>query len=418
MTARLKVLVSAYACNPRKGSEAGVGWGWVNAIAKYHELWVITDEAHRPDIDRELEANPGRYSNLHFCYLRRTRWLALERVWPPAYLRTYKMWQRQACRLGEELHREIGFDLAHQLTYVGFRIPGFIWKLNMPFVWGPIGGLENTPWRFLPLLGVKGFVYYGARNIINSLQKRFLVSARAAFRKADGGIIAATEGIREEILRWYGLESEVICETGPPDIIAEHHSVRGPDEPLRLAWSGLHDPAKALPLLLRALSGLTADIDWRLDILGRGPCTGSWQKQSVRLGLADRCTWHGWLPREEALRIMRDAHVFVISSLKDLTSTVLLEALALGVPVICFSHCGFRYVVTDQCGIKLPAEKTSQMVPSMAAAIRKLADDEGYRRVLARGALARSRDFSWDKKAEEINRIYKQVTAGVKRNAG
>ena len=54
-TKRLKVLVSAYACNPNQGSEEGVGWGWVNAPQEAHELgrfqvaglgedeWVVLD---------------------------------------------------------------------------------------------------------------------------------------------------------------------------------------------------------------------------------------------------------------------------------------------------------------------------------------------------------------------------------------
>ena len=43
---------------------------------------------------------------------------------------------------------------------VGYREPGYLWKIEKPFVWGPIGGLENSPWRFLPSLGIKGFMFY------------------------------------------------------------------------------------------------------------------------------------------------------------------------------------------------------------------------------------------------------------------
>ena len=45
---RLKVLVGAYACSPSRGSEPGVGWGWVEAISKYHDLWVLTGDAGPP----------------------------------------------------------------------------------------------------------------------------------------------------------------------------------------------------------------------------------------------------------------------------------------------------------------------------------------------------------------------------------
>ncbi len=409
MSRRLRIIVSAYACNPYQGSERGVGWGWVNAIAQHHELWVLTDEVHRADIEKKIADAPERYGNLHFHYAPRTRWLILEKIWPPSYLWTYQLWQKGAYKFAVKLHREIGFDLAHQLTYVGFRNPGYLWQLNIPFVWGPIGGLENTPWRFLPVLGLEGFIYYAARNIVNSLHKRFLTLPRRAFQKANGGIIAATEGIRKEILKWYGFDSEVICEIGPPEIIATEHSLRKPEEPLRLVWSGLHDPAKALPLLLNSAAILPKNIDWQLAILGSGVCTKKWQKLALKLGINDRCTWHGWLPRNEALNVVHKAHVFVITSLKDLTSTVLLEALSQGVPVICPDHCGFQNVVTEQCGIKVPVEKPSRLVSNIAGAIIYLAENEHERRLLARGALDRIKGFSWERKSELVDLIYKRV---------
>ena len=155
--------------------------------------------------------------------------------------------------MAQRLQAEIGFDLVHLITFVGFRFPGQFWKMDIPLVWGPIGGLENTPWRFLPSMGPSGCLFFARRNVINSLQRRFLPGPKRSFAKAAKGraIIAATEGIRREIRRWYGHESQVICEIGPPPVVAAEPSVRQAGEPLRLVWSGTHDPGKALPLLLK-----------------------------------------------------------------------------------------------------------------------------------------------------------------------
>ncbi|MBM9532177.1 hypothetical protein JWG42_18650, partial [Desulfoprunum benzoelyticum] len=60
MHPRLKVLISAYACSPYKGSEPGVGWGFVAELAKHHDLWVIVEEEKfRADIERYLDENPA-----------------------------------------------------------------------------------------------------------------------------------------------------------------------------------------------------------------------------------------------------------------------------------------------------------------------------------------------------------------------
>jgi glycosyltransferase involved in cell wall biosynthesis len=191
--------------------------------------------------------------------------------------------------------------------------------------------------------------------------------------------------------------------------VASGITLRQPAEPLRLAWSGTLLPGKALPLLLQALAVLPAGMEWTLDILGDGPCRTRWQGLSRELGTDGRCRWHGFLPRDRALAMMHEAHLFIITSMKDLTSTVLMEALGQGVPVICPDHCGFPDVVTDACGVKVPVIRPRQVARDMAAAIRALRDDEDRRRRLARGALDRVLDFAWDKKASRIEHIYREA---------
>jgi glycosyltransferase involved in cell wall biosynthesis len=417
-----KVLAVAYACNPCRGSEEGVGWGWVEAIARHHEVWVLTAGYHRADIERTVNAEPERFQNVHFEYVPHKpwhytpagKWLKIEgSICKPLMHAAYKSWLRGANRLGRRLHREHGFDVVHQVTYVGFRFPGQLWKLGVPFVWGPVGGLVNVPWRLLPLLGLYGMAEFAGRNIVNTAHKILLPGPKKAFRRA-AAVIAASSGIRDEIKRWYGRDSEVICEIGPPQERAAAYSTRKEGEPFNLAWSGQHLPGKALPLLLGALSQIDKEINWQIDILGEGPCTANWRGKAGRLGIGQRCRWHGWLPRNDALETVRNAHVFVITSMKDLTSTVLMEALALGLPVICPDHCGFADVVTDHCGIKVAVRGRRQLETDLAQAIIRLAGDEDLRQRLARGALARVKDYSWERKALQLDQIYRKALASSK----
>ena len=406
------LLVCAYACNPYHGFEPGVGWGWVNMIARFGETWVLTDAANREDIERETSHDPSHYENLHFIYIPRTRWLSAEKIWPPAYLWTYRLWQREAYKLGCELHRKIGFSLVHVVTYVGFRVPGPFWKMDIPLVWGPIGGLENTPWRLLPAMGVSGAIHYGCRNVINTLHKLLLREPKHAFAKARGSIIAATSGIQREIEHWYGEQSTVICEVGAP-AAADDYARREPGRNLRICWSGAHLPGKGLPLLLQALAKLPADASWEVSILGEGPCTTKWRRLAQRLGIDARCIWTGNLSREDALETMGRSHVFVITSLKDLTSTVLLEALSRGLPVICPNHCGFADVVNDQCGVRLPVGSPRELTEQLELAILWLLAEESIRRGLAAGALVRSQEFSWDPKASQLQTVYESKLGRV-----
>ena len=421
MACRLKVLISAYACNPYKGSEEGVGWGWVTAIARSHDVCVLTAHYHREDIERALAEDSDLRSRARFVYVPSRPWhyrptagwkIIENSVLKPIMNLSYAMWQKDAYKVGRALHEQTPFDLVHLVTYVGFRFPGRLWKLDVPFVWGPIGGLENIPWRILPMMGVYGAAYHAAWNTVNTMQKLFLRSTKKAMHKASGAIISATAGIQREIRRWYAEDSEVICEIGPPPDIAGEHSERQPGQPLRISWSAVHEPRKALPLLLRSLAKLPDGLDWRLDILGQGPCTPGWRKMARKLEIDSKCMWKGWVSRGESVKTIHNSHVFVITSIKDLTSTVLLEALAQGVPVLCLDHCGFRNVVNETCGVKVPVTTPKRVISDLAGAITALAGDEPKRRRLAQGALRRIGDFTWDKKADAINAIYERAVSG------
>lgn len=415
----MKVLASAYACNPFRGSEEGVGWGWINAIARKHEVWVLTAAYHRTDLEHAMLRAPEIRERMHFVFVDEKPWhyrptpgwIKIENsVAKPVMNWAYRGWLRNAFGLARKLHSDIGFHLAHQITYVGFRFPGHLWRLDIPFVWGPIGGLENMPWRFLPELGVGGALHYAARNAINIAHKRFLRGPRKAFAAGRPGVIAATSGIRREIERWYDIDSEVICEIGlPTGSIASTHSERRLEEPFRIAWSGLHLSRKALPILLRALASLPPQMDWRLEIFGDGSCRTDWQALASRLGLDDRCAWRGQVSREAALAGVRRAHLFVITSLQDLTSTVLIEALANGVPVICPDHCGFSDVLTPECGVKVPILSVAGFEKGLRDTILDLYRDEEKRRHMARGALRRAWDFSWEEKTLKLDLIYEKA---------
>ena len=175
-------------------------------------------------------------------------------------------------------------------------------------------------------------------------------------------------------------------------------------------------PGKALHLLLRAAARLPKDLNFSIEILGDGPCNRTWRSMASRLGIDNRCHWHGWIPRDQSLAIMRNSHVFAITSLKDLTSTVAVEAISLGLPVITLNHCGFSDLVSEECGIKINPGSAAQIVADLASALSTLYRDEALRERLAQGAIRRSREYSWQAKMETLDEIYRVAIAGNERH--
>ena len=421
MNRRLTVLVHAYACNPYYGSEEGVGWGWVTAISEHHDLHVLTAAYHEADIEAALDAQPELRQRIRFHYVTPRAWhYRPTSVWKrieasimkPIMHVAYRSWQRSAYRLATELSATTQFDLVHVITYVGFRFPGKFWKMPIPLVWGPIGGLENTPWRYFGVFRPAGVIKFTGRNIINTLHKLLLIGPKRAFRKANGGVIAATSAIRAEIEKWYGVKSVVRCEigsVGQPEVV--QLSTRSGSDPLKIAWSGLHEDRKALPLLLKALADLPATMNWDLTVLGSGPLSERWQATAIELGIAGKVNWAGRVSRDVAITRMSESHVMVVTSVYDLTSTVVIESLCVGLPVICPDHYGFRDAIDDSCGFRVGTASLAEISQGIADALAVLHDDEVLRQELAMGALERSKHYSWETTGRLVSDIYRSRVA-------
>ena len=153
----MRVLASAYACEPCKGSEPGVGWNWVCQIAKFHDVWVITRANNRRAIEEKLAQQP----------MPRVRWIFYDlpgwaRFWKKkrrgihAY---YYLWQIGAYWRARRLHRTVYFDLAHHVTLVTYWMPSFMALLPVPLLWGPVGGGDSIPWSLWRNLSWRGKTY-------------------------------------------------------------------------------------------------------------------------------------------------------------------------------------------------------------------------------------------------------------------
>jgi glycosyltransferase involved in cell wall biosynthesis len=399
----------AHACSPDRGSEPGAGWHRAVEAARHFDTWVICrQQDFAEQIERHIRER-GEIDGLRFVFVPYTAWEQLLRRVPRMFYLAYNLWHRRALRVARRLHERLRFDLVHQANMCGYREPGYLWKLDAPFVWGPVGGTQNYPWRFLPYAGVLGAITEGSRSVVNALQLRLGRRVRRAVRRASP-FLAANSTNQRDFARVHGVVPERLCETGISDELCDGacREDRG-NGPLRILWSGVFGYHKALPLLLEALSSLPATVDFELRIAGDGPLAGRWKRLARQLGLVRRCRWLGWLPRNEVIGHYDWADVFVFTSLRDTTGTVILEALARGVPVICLDHQGAGDVVTSECGIKIPVSSPRQVVAEIRSAIERLSGDRAALERLRLGARSRGLEYSWSRQGERMAEIYRRV---------
>jgi glycosyltransferase involved in cell wall biosynthesis len=405
---RPRLLLLAHSCNPEIGSEPGMGWNRALQAAKEFSTWIICDsETSRGGVDRYLLQH-GPIENLKFVFVPPNWFEQKLSKLPGTFWVRYNLWHRRAYRIASDLDREIKFDLVHQFNLCGFREPGYCWKLDAPFVWGPVGGAQNYPWRFLTSAGFAGMASEVLRNVLNTWQMRFARRVGLAGRKAAVMLTANTTNARALAPRCRS-KLQTMLEIGAPirqDLPPRdfHHA-----GPLRILWSGVFEHRKALHLLLDAVSQLPPDVEYELRILGRGPLEKRWRKTAEWLGVSTHCRWMGWLDQPLAIAQYDWADVFAFTSLRDTTGTVVLESLAAGTPIVCLNHQGVADVVTDDCGVKLPVTNPRDVVKSLRETLVRLHRDRKELSRLGAGAVRRAEYYAWDRQGQRMAAIYRDV---------
>jgi len=409
---RSRVLLVAFGCSPYRGSEPEVGWRRVLEIAKHHDAWVLYEKTAPYEANiRKYLAEHGEIPGLQFYPIPFSRLeRALRRIPGCLYL-AYNLWQRRAYREAARLHEQVRFELVHHVNLGTYREPGYPWRLNLPVIWGPVGGVENLPWRFWTHAGLAAGAIEALRTLLNTAQFRCSPRVRKAARRASVLFVSSSTGWRA-FKRVHGVDAACLCDCGADETGRSAKTCAGEERPLRVLWMGSLWARKALDLLLRALGRISTDVDYEVRIVGDGPMARPWRELAERLGLRGRCQWMGRLSLDQAREQYDWADVLAFTSLRDTVGTVVPEALSYGVPLIALDHQGAADVVTEHCGIKIPVTTVNEVVEGFADAIAKLSLDRAEVARLSRGALERAQEYVWSRNGQLMQEAYRRVLDG------
>jgi glycosyltransferase involved in cell wall biosynthesis len=402
----MRLLISAYACAPNRGSEHGCGWNWTSEVARLgYDATVLVSSAHRATILAAAQQDPA---------LQKIRWVFPQlAAWPlqqgkePVWERTYNLlWQREALRVARALHREQPFDLVHHLTWAGVRAPTFLGMLGAPLIIGPVGGGETSPGKLRDRFPLRGRVLEGVRDLsnatieLNPIVRQGLRNARVIFARTID-----TKNLFSPPLR---AKTYVQMELGvmPAQISAPRPVQKKPRRLLCAArllyWKGVH-------IAIEAMSRLVAHVsDAHLTIVGDGPEETRLKSDIVRRNVGVNITFVPWMPQQQFLRLFDTHDIFVFPSLHDSAGWVVLESLCKGLPVACLNLGGPREIVTPACGLIVDTTglDTSGLAAKLADELRMLLADPERLAVLSAGAIARAREFLL---RNQVERLYGQA---------
>ena len=409
----MKILINAYACSPNMGSEPGMAWNWCVHLAKHCELYIITEGEFRDKIEEVVPTLP-QGKNMHFFYhpvtdeVRKMCWNQGD--W--RFYKYYREWQWKTYLMAKEICSQEKIDILHQLNMIGFREPGYLWKLSqetgIKFVWGPIGGLKQFPTQYAEGGGLKLRFFMSLKNMINVWQLKYDKRVDAAMKQASL-LISSIPDSYNAIQKHKGLESVIIPETGCFDVTTNYGAPnRFFGDKLQMIWVGKFDFRKRLDIALRAVEKCK-NTNIQLAIYGTGTEVQieSYQRLAVDLGIDNQIVWMGAQPNNVVKKAMAESDLFLFTSVSEDTSTVVLEAISYGLPVVCFDACGMAYVIDESVGMKIKLTYPKQSVCDIAETINYLNNNRNRLKEMSENCRQQQMELSWDKKAEDMVRLYK-----------
>ncbi len=384
------ILLIAFAYEPNQGSEPGVGWNLAHEMAKRHKVTVVTCEGtDLPDtspVDVVRIAPP--------FWPRSTSPQGNRTLWQFYY---YSWARTMAAKLPRIIDR-VGADLVQHVTYCRYWMPSAASTAGRPFVWGPVGGGEGMPSRFVDSLHPGPRRSQKFRSFVRSVWERDPALARTA-----NSATVALASTSESASRMRSL-TETPVDVCPSVGISEEELDRlgqisdSKSDGLELISIGRLLDWKGFDLAVEALQG--QPITTRYTIIGDGPERTALRAQASRLGLGDRISFIPWIDRSEVLERLEKAHVLVHPSFHDSGGMACLEAMAAGRPVITLEGNGPALLVGGG-GLPVAAPTRSAAVRGIRKAITRLAEDRGLRNSLGERARERVRkEFSWSRQAE------------------
>ena len=408
---KLRILISAYACEPRKGSEPGIGWQWALALAAAgHEVWVLTRANNRAAIEDALQHHPS--PGLHFVYHDLPRWMRWWKRGGRGVRLYYILWQWGAYRLARILCRELSFDIVHHLTFGVFRHPSFMAFLDVPFVFGPVGGGETAPRQLRRTFPLRGYVIDLLRDLAN-VAVRLDPLMNTVYRRS-AAILCKTHETRACIPQRFHDKCLVQPEVGTHGAAPRPATRERQDDCFHVLYVGRLVYWKGVHLALMAFARfLEIHGKARMTIIGSGPDERWLRRLAQRLALGDTVTWIPWLEREKVMSTYPEHEAFLFPSLHDSSGNAVLEALSCGVPVVCLDVGGPALLVDASCGFRIPPGPPDAVVAGLTRALGKLARDPALRMSMSASAVGRTGEhYTWTRQATRMEKLYLSLQRG------
>jgi glycosyltransferase involved in cell wall biosynthesis len=329
--------------------------------------------------------------------------------------------------LAKQIIREQKIDIIHQPMPVSPKDPSMLFELGVPIVIGPMNGGMNYPPAFQKMQSrlVGAAISFGRAlssfmNVVipGKLKATTLLVANARTREALPSSVREVPTIE---LVENGVDLSLWIKDLSEKIEPNEENFQEKDQSnfTRFVFIGRLVDWKAVDLLLIAFKQVLEKIPARLDIIGEGDQKANLEEIARNLSLispsnelnSDRSQENlrflGWLSQADCAKQLQESDVLVLPSLYECGGAVVLEAMALSLPVIATNWGGPADYLDDSCGILVNPDSREGLIDGLATAMFDLANFPELRQSMGKAGAKRVVNFfDWDKKGEKILEIY------------
>jgi glycosyltransferase involved in cell wall biosynthesis len=308
------------------------------------------------------------------------------------------------------IERAYGLDIIHQPIPVSPKAPSMMFGVGAVVVLGPLnGGMEYPPafrreQGWLTNLGIalgRRFADFLNRLLPGKRQASLILVANNRTRDA---LPSMTRGRIVELVE-NGVDFSVWCAT-PDRMMPNENRI------VRFVFVGRLVDWKSVEIILEAARRIHFDVAISLEIIGDGPMRKTWQEQAERMGLSGTVTFSGWMSQPDCARRLQQSDVFLLPSLFECGGAVVLEAMAMGLPVVATAWGGPLDYLDDSCGVLVQPNSREALIAGFADGMKTLALSFDLRRRLGLAGLQRARQyFDWERKIDRILDLYRVVAS-------
>ena len=402
----MKILLSAYACEPNKGSEPEVGWKWATELLKFNnEVYVITRLNNKENIEKEIKKK--NFKNLNFIYFDFPKW----------FLKIFKgkqnkfsyfyfyIWQIAIYFVVKQILNTIKFDYVHHVTFASYRIPSFLCLLNVPFIFGPVGGGEEAPKALIKDFDMKSKFKEILRNISNNVIK-FSPFMNMVFSKSQKILVTSLE-TKYKIPKKYHYKTFIELAISPDSesILKKNIPKKNYTQFLNICFAGVFEHRKGIIIILEIIKKLKENNHkFLFNFFGKGPEKKYIDNFIKKEDLNNYVKFFGNIKREKIYEELSKNDIFLFPSLRDSGGLVLFEAMSVGLPSIVLNVGGPSCIIDKNCGILIDVKDKDQhqVINQIYNELDILIKNKSKLQNLSNNCLLRVKKFSWSNKIKKI----------------